>query len=111
MSSTRTSVRPCDMVPHNILAVKLEKQGFGGGTIQRLWNHLHGGIQRVAVNGSIPSWRSRTSGVPQGSILGLLLFNIFINDVARSTEGTCKKFAEDIKLNGAADTVEGRDAT
>ncbi|CAM4659406.1 unnamed protein product [Caretta caretta] len=72
-------------------------------------NWLKGRLQRVLLKGELSGWREVTSGVPQGSVLGPILFNLFITDLGTKSGSVLIKFADDTKLGGIANLEKDRD--
>ena len=70
---------------------------------------MDGCTQRVVINASVSRWRLQKCGVLQGSVFGLVLFNIFIGGMNSGTECILSKFSYDTKLNVVINTLERRD--
>lgn len=96
-----------DRVPHQRLLLKIESIGIKGKVLTWLSAWLSNRQQRVVLNGGMSDWVNVRSGVPQGSVLGPLLFVIFINDIDADIISKIFKFADDCKvLNKATSVVD-----
>ena len=87
-----------DKVWHDGLCFKLKQNGIGGNLLNMLKDFLSNRKQRVVLNGVESDWENIYAGVPQGSVLGPLLFLIYINDLTENISANMKLFADDSSL-------------
>ena len=95
-----------DSVPHYRLLTKMQSMGIAGKTLDIVADFLSGRKLQTSVGGSISAPRDVLSGVPQGSVLGPLLFVIFINDLPDYISSFAKLFADDLKVIVNPDNIE-----
>ena len=86
-----------DKVWHGLL-FKLNQNGSNGNLLKLFENYLHNRKQRVVLNGSYSDYSSIECGLPQGSVLGPLLFLFYINDLERNIKSNITFFADDSML-------------
>jgi hypothetical protein len=87
-----------DLVPHCRLLVKIANSGVDTRVVVWIREFLTGRMQRVRVGGELSDEARVTSGVPQGSVLGPLLFLAYVNDIGRNIESNIRLFADDCDL-------------
>ena len=90
--------RPVDKVWHDRIVFKLTENGISGNLVNLLRDFLNERKQRVILNGQFSTWKNVSAGVPQGSILGPLLFLIYINDLTEGLSTNAKLFEDDTSL-------------
>ena len=87
-----------DLVSHELLIYKMSKYGIEGQILEWVKNWLHERTQKVVIRGTASDSFKVTSGVPQGSVLGPILFLIFINDLPTQVISPISLFADDSKV-------------
>jgi len=99
--------RAFDSVPHEHLLLKLSSLGINGQVLSWLRSFLTSRKQRVVISGVFSGWANVTSGVPQGTVLGPLLFLLYVNDLDSIIKNsTIKLFANDVLLYAPANTEQ-----
>ena len=97
-----------DSVPHVRLLLKIGAHGIEGKVLQWVKAFLSGRTQQVLVEGALSDRSAVTSGVPQGSVLGPLLFLLYVNDIPDQLQSSVKLFADDCKLFSTAQSSRAR---
>jgi hypothetical protein len=90
--------RAFDTVNHSLLIAKLRAYGFDSNSTSLIQSYLTNRTQCTRVNNAISQEKNVIAGVPQGSIVGPLLFNIFVNDLSTIIKGTMIRYADDTTL-------------
>ena len=85
-------------MPHIRLLLKLQYYGIGQPLLGWIQDFITNREQRVVINNTCSKWEQISSGIPQGSVLGTLLFVIYINDMPNNLHKSCLLFADDAKL-------------
>jgi len=87
-----------DSVPHKRLLKKLKLYGINGKLLRWIQSFLEARLMRVRIRGSFSDWIEVLNGVPQGSVLGPLLFLLFVNDLPDWIKNGMRMFADDVKI-------------
>ena len=99
-----------DTPPHELLKSKLYGYGIGGKTLKGIDSFLCFRQQRVVENGIKSDWAPLLSGVPRGTVLGPLLFSLYINDITTDIDSDIRLLADDCvyyhEIKGTEDTVK-----
>ena len=96
-----------DCLPHDLLIAKLAAYGFGLKSLKLFSSYLLNRKQRVKYGNSFSEWQNIESGIPQGSVLGPLLFNFFMNDFTYAiTKSEFCNFADDNTIYACSQNLE-----
>ena len=96
-----------DCMPHSLLIAKLYAYGMGRQAVEIFASYLTGRLQRVKLQTAESEWVQAIKGVPQGSILGPILFNIFVNDLfGFIKKADLSNYADDNQLSAIHDNLD-----